>query len=176
MSARSRSACASARRAQRHLQQTVLWRVLHSPVASLQQAPPPQRGAPARVQGLATRLAVSALCWSDVLREGGANCPGVLSAALLTTTQLKRPSSSCGSNVLSCSACCTVVQARALKRLDQVPGRRVGLPRSSSRGKSPQHPPRRRAGSRLLRAARRRCAALLWLLPACRRLRSLSRS
>ena len=96
MSARSRSACASARRAQRHLQQTVLWRVLRSPVASLQQAPPAQRGAAARVQGLATRLAVSALCWSDVLREGGAYGPEVPSAALLTPAQLKRTSSSCG--------------------------------------------------------------------------------
>ena len=62
MCARSRSVCASARRAQHQLQQTVLRRVLSSPVASLLQALPAQRGPAARVQGLGTRPAVSALC------------------------------------------------------------------------------------------------------------------
>ena len=73
MCARSRSACASARRAQRQQQQqTVLRRVLPSPVASLLQALPAQQGPPARAQGLGTRLAVSAPCWclTCTVKEG----------------------------------------------------------------------------------------------------------
>ncbi len=177
MCARSRSVCASARRAQRPLQQTVLRQVLPSPVAGLLQVLPARREVAARTQGPGPRLAVSALWWCLMcsVKEGltvlGSVCSTVENCSaeddipILWITH--------GS---SRSACCPHLQARALMRLEQVPGRRAGLPSSSSHGKSPRHPPRRRADSRLLRAVRRRCTALQWLLPARRRLRSLSRS